>query len=163
MKLAVYCRHACSPPNAVLAVAAVIAALGLPCLPIVQAKGPRMLSCSPTTLTDNGSLILRFALPHPSELSIEAPDGTIYFMVYERNDNIPSGEAPLVGKSSFRAMAELKLDVARAMGSPLTYGRDSNERVFQIPGIYKIVLADNIQSDADQDVYRCKVTLKSHP
>jgi hypothetical protein len=59
-------------------------------------------------------------------------------------------------------MAELKLDVARTMGTPLVNGRNSNERVFKIPGTYKIVLANNIQSDADQDVYRCKVTLKSH-
>jgi hypothetical protein len=144
-------------------IAAVIAAVGLPYVATAQAKRPRMLSCSPAILPDNGSLILHFALPHPTELSIEAPDGTIYFMVYDRNDTTPAGQTPLIQKASFGKMTELKLDVARAMGSPLVYGRNSNERVFRTPGTYKIVLADNIQSDADQDVYRCKVTLKSHP
>jgi len=58
-------------------------------------------------------------------------------------------------------MVELKLDVATAMASPLVYGRNSNERIFRTPGIYEIVLADTIQSDIIEDVYRCQVNLKA--
>lgn len=125
-----------------------------------QTKRSNVLSCSPAVLTESGTLSLRFSIPHPAELSIEAPDGTVYFVVYERNETTPRGQSPLVDKASFRKMAELNLEISTAMGSPLVYGRDSNERIFRKAGKYKIVLADNIQSDADQDVYRCQVTLK---
>lgn len=103
---------------------------------------------------------LRFKQPHPAELSIEAPDGTIYFLVYEPNATMGARQAPLVEKAAFRKKRELKLDVSKAITSPLIYGRDSNERIFQKPGRYTVVLADNIQSDADQDVYRCRINLK---
>jgi hypothetical protein len=149
--------------RALLVGAVVIATVGLPFVAAAQAKRTRMLSCGPAILSGNSALTLGFALPHPAELSIQAPDGTIYFLVYERNAATPAGQTPLVDKASFRKMTELKLDVPTAAASPLVYGRNSNERIFRTAGVYKIVLADNIQSDADQDVYRCQVRLRLHP
>jgi hypothetical protein len=139
----------------------VLTALFLPHAAYSETKRPPVLSCDPAVLTDSSTLKLRFALPHPTELAIVAPDGTFYFVVYDRNPDTPAGHTPLVGKAAFRGMAELNLEVSKATATPLEYGRNTNERIFRTPGKYKVVLANNIQSDDDRDVYRCQVTLKS--
>jgi hypothetical protein len=144
---------------AVFLLSAVVLTVAAP----AQTKQAPVLTCSPTTLNQNSTLSLRFGLPHPAELAIEAPDGTFYFVAYDRNAGTPAGQSPLVDKASFRKMAELKLEVSKAEASPLVYGRNSNERIFRLPGKYKIVLADNIQSDDDSNVFRCQITLKLRP
>jgi hypothetical protein len=153
MRLNAYVRRAGS-----FAATAVFATLATQ--PCAYAQQKRPLACTPAVLTDSSTLILQFRLPHPAELAVQAPDGTPFFLVYERNETTPAGQKPLVEKAAFRSMAELKLNVSTAVGSPLVYGRDSNERIFSQPGVYKVILADVYQSDRDQNVYRCRVTLK---
>lgn len=115
----------------------------------------RVMSCKPTALTNASTLTLHFALPHPAELSVEAPNGTVYLLVYDRHD-LPGQEA-LVDKLSFRTMADLELQVSTAMGAPLIYGRNSNEKIFQVPGTYTFTVVDVTQTDAVQDFYQCRV------
>lgn len=149
--------------SAVLVAASVIAAMGLP-----LAAQPA-ISCSPTILTGAGSLILHFALPHLGNLIIEAPDGTPYFMVYERTmgDALRmKGMTPLVEQSTFLKMTELKLNVATVMGAPYASGRKVNDRVFRILGTYVIRLADDdymggTDSPRPPLLPSCKVTLRS--
>jgi hypothetical protein len=43
-----------------------------------------MLDCRPHALLAAGTLTLRFAFPHPGELAVRGPDGTWYFLVYDR-------------------------------------------------------------------------------
>jgi hypothetical protein len=144
-----------------LRIADLAVAIALLFVAAAPAKDPRMLSCSPSVLTSRSVLTLHFALPHPAELSIQAPDGTSYLLVYDRGAAAIE-QTPLVDKDSFRKMIKLKLRVSTAMGSPLVYGHDSNEFIFRKPGAYKVVLANVIQSDVIQDVYRCEVNLKSN-
>jgi hypothetical protein len=58
------------------------------------------------------------------------------------------------GRKGSREMRELKLNVSTVRALPLSYGRDSNERIFQKPDRYAVARADNIWSDADRGVYR---------
>jgi hypothetical protein len=133
-----------------------LVALGTAGLRVAAAPAQKqMLSCTPAVLTNTSTLTLHFALPHPAELSVQAPDGTIYLLVYDPNT---PGQEPVVDKLSFRKMANLELHVPTATGSPLVYGRNSNERIFQARGTYIFTLADVIETDAVEDVYRCKVT-----
>jgi hypothetical protein len=127
-----------------------------------QDRRPPVLSCSPSVLRPGGTLTLHLAVPHPTELSIEAPDGTVFFLVYEPGATPPS-QQPVVDKASFASMKELNLDVSTATAAALVYGRRSNEQIFREPGRYKVTLANDIQSDAVQEVYRCKVTLRPRP
>lgn len=124
-------------------------------VPPAESRRARTLSCSPTTLTSNGTLTLHFALPHPAELMIHAPNGRDYMLVYEPGVNAPPGQMPLIDKATFRNLEELKLDVATAAA----FGSTSNEPIFQTAGTYEVVLADVLQSDVDQPVYRCQVAL----
>lgn len=76
--------------------ATVIFAVAATAVGAAQMKRSNVLSCSPAVLTEGGTLSLRFSIPHPAELSIEAPDGAVYFVVYERNETTPRGQSPLV-------------------------------------------------------------------
>lgn len=124
-----------------------------------QSNREHKLACTPAVLTSGEKLTIRFPLPHPAELSIFAPDGTEYLVVYQPLPS--SGVTPFVDEESFRKMAKLELPVSTAMAWPFVYGRTGKEPVFQKPGTYKVLLADTIHTDAEQDVYRCKVEFKS--
>jgi hypothetical protein len=134
--------------------------LGFTALGMQSFAAAGMLSCSPTVLKSDSTLILRFKLPHPGELAIRAPDGTYYFLAYDPGAGIPPGLTPIADKESFRKMSELALPVGRAMGSPWLYGRESNELIFKEPGVYMVTLAEVLETDAKQPEFYCKVILK---
>jgi hypothetical protein len=121
---------------------------------------PRMLSCRPRRLTSEGTLTLRFAFPHPSELAIRAPDGTVFFLVYDRDHSLAAPLRPLIDKNVFRKIRELKSTVATAVGSPWVVGRENNELIFSQPGIYQVELTEVLESDATRRAYRCNVQYK---
>jgi hypothetical protein len=117
-----------------------------------------MLSCRPVLIAPGGKLTLHFATPHPAELAVEAPDGT-YFALEPRTGS--PDQRPLVDKPSFKRMTDLQLDVSGAQGSPWAFGRNTNATIFTLPGKYKFVLADILETDAPEEVYRCVVTLRN--
>jgi hypothetical protein len=88
---------------------------------------------------------------------IDSPDHTSYLLVFDPATS--SGETPLFSKEAFKTMAELKLSAA-TMAVPLVYGRSSPERILRQPGIYKVTLADVLQSDINQKVYHCTIRVK---
>jgi len=124
-----------------------------------QSRREKSLSCQPTVIVPGGKLTLHFAMPHPAELAVVAPDGTYFFPVYDPDTSAP-GLRPLVDKPSFRPMSDLQLDVSGATGSPWVSGRTSNEPIFRLPGKYRFVLTDILETDAAENVSRCMVTLK---
>lgn len=119
-----------------------------------------MLSCRPRTLTSEGTLTLRFGFPHPSELAIRAPDGTVFFLVYDRDDALAGQLRPLIGKDAFRKVRELTIPAATAVGSPWVVGRDNNEVIFSQPGEYQVELTEVLESDAGRRRYRCDIQYK---
>jgi hypothetical protein len=129
--------------------------LGLTSNAAAQSKQTQMLSCSPRILTSGSKLTLRFKLPHPVELAIVAPDGTWFFLVNE-----DPGQKFLVDTDSFRKLSRLELPVATAIARPFIYGREAEERIFQKPGVYQVILGENLETDADVPDYRCQVTLR---
>lgn len=123
------------------------------------APSAKVLTCEPTKLGRNDTLVLRFAVPHPHELAIRGPDRMFYFLVYEPAASNPRGWKPIVDKASFKTMSELRLPVATAQGTPWVVGKERNERIFSKPGTYEVILTDVLESDAGRPVFRCRVTL----
>jgi hypothetical protein len=119
-----------------------------------------VLSCHPQVLTSGDTLTLRLGSDHPAELGIRGPDGTWFFLVYERSDAMAPGLRPLMDKKSFRNARTLALPVATARGSAWVAGRDQNEPIFRVVGEYEIVLTDVLESDAGFSTFRCKVRFK---
>src|SRR5262245_42095434 len=97
-----------------------------------------MLSCLPSNLRTADTLILRFSVPHSSELAISAPDRTSFFLVYEPSATMPAGLKPLLSKDSFQSISEIKLPASSAEGTPWVSNRTSNERIFTLSGDYEI-------------------------
>ena len=107
-------------PSSLLIVAwVVIAAIGVAARASAQSKLARKLSCTPSLLTSNSTLTIRFPSPHPAELGIEAPDGTYFALVYKRDPTTPPAQRPLVETESFLKMTKLGLRVSTAIASPL--------------------------------------------
>jgi hypothetical protein len=130
-----------------------------PVVAAVDQPSSPMLSCRPRTLTSDGTLILRFRLPHPRELAIHAPDGTSFFLVYERSDSMAAALQPLLDSSNFRKLRQLILPAATTVGSPWVHGRNKNELIFSKPGEYKVALTEVLETE-DLPVYSCKILYK---
>src|SRR5919201_202877 len=122
------------------------------------ASSDKVLTCEPRKVGRNDTLVLRFAVPHPQELAIRAPDRMFYFLVYEPSASDPPGWKPIVDKTSFKAMTELRLQVATAQGTPWAVSKKGNEVIFSKPGNYEVILTDVLESDAGRPVFRCHVT-----
>lgn len=89
------------------------------------------------------------------ELAIHTPDGTWFFLVYERDDSMAAALQPLVDSSTFRKLRHLTLPVATAMGSPWVHGRDKNELIFSQPGEYRVILTEVLETE---DLRRLGIT-----
>jgi hypothetical protein len=120
-------------------------------------QSPHMLSCEPQVLTSADTLTLQFGDRHPAELGIRAPDQTWFFLVYDHGPGLSAGVQPIVDKASFRKLKTMSLPVAAAEGTPWEAGRHRNERIFQMPGEYEVVLTDVLESDAGYPRYGCRV------
>jgi hypothetical protein len=123
-------------------------------------RSSSMLSCQPRTLTSKSTLTLRFGFPHPSELAIRAPDGTMLLLVYDRDDSLPAELRPLIDKDAFRKLRKLEIPAATAVGSPWAKGRDKNELIFSQPGEYQVHLTEVLESDANFPSYQCRMQYK---
>ena len=122
-----------------------------------QAKRRPMLSCQPRNLTSQRTLVLRFGAGHPSELAVDAPDGTQFFLVYDHSDFLGPESHPVVEKDIFRRLRELRLPAATASATPWVEGRDKNERLFTKLGQYEFILTEKLESDAGFRRFRCIV------
>lgn len=123
--------------------------------------GPPTLRCAPQVARDGDTVVLSMAVPHPTELAVRHPDGTVFFLVYERTDSLPLGWKPIHPKKSFGDLHELRLKVSEATGTPWVSGRDVNERIFSKSGDYEFILTDVLETDADYPTFRCKVRYTS--
>jgi hypothetical protein len=120
------------------------------------------IRCSPTLLRPGDTLTLSMSLPHPAELAVRHPDGTPFFLVYEPGSSVPSGWRPLYSKEAFRKMGEVTLKVDRVMGTPWVGGRDSNEPIFTVAGVYVFTLTEVLETE-DLPLYQCTVRYSAAP
>ena len=141
---------------AALASALLTAALVTPADAQLGLRSDSALSCEPDTLFRGDTLRLEMATPHGGQLAVIDPDGTYFFLIYQR----PMPEKPsLMPADEFVGRELLLIPTAETTAAPWVSGRERNELVFTRPGRYTVLLADNLETDAPRyPLYRCGVT-----
>src|SRR5688572_27467341 len=81
-------------------IVAVAALATLESFPSYSAERP-FLKCAPRVLSARDTLVLSMSMPHPAELAVTHPDGTVFFLVYEPDAHSQAGSAPLYAKKVF--------------------------------------------------------------
>jgi len=118
---------------------------------------PPTLQCSPAVISAGDTVVLTMSTPHPAELAVRHPNGTLFFLVYERSAELPVGWSPLYSKESFRGVREIRLMTRDAKGTPWSVDRKVNELIFTQSGTYEFILTDVLETDAHYPTYRCQV------
>jgi hypothetical protein len=107
------------------------------------------LSCTPTELSDNDTLLLSLPASHGPYLAVQAPDSTLYFVVFPTSgDSSPKARMSLMPSDSFVARRRLSLPVWKLRAVPWVFGRDTTEVVFARPGAYRVLVAHDLETDA---------------
>ena len=105
-------------------------------------------------------LVLRMQAPHGASLYIGAPDRTLYLVVFHGQGKPDrAARKSLMSPEAFTNLTELRLSVGTLTGGAWTFGRDTNEVVFRAPGVYRIRVGDDMETDGP--VYaECTVTFE---
>jgi hypothetical protein len=99
-------------------------------------------------VSSQSSVELRFDGPHGRELGVRTPDGRFLFIAFEQEN---PKVIPPVPSARFTAMQSLKLDVPKAVGVD-SIDTGKAERIFTVPGSYRFVVADNLETEDDAGV-----------
>lgn len=118
-------------------------------VPESAAADDSVLACNPTDLRVSDTLALRLPRPHGPYLAVQAPDSTMYFLVFPAGrDSSPGARLSLMPADSFVSLASLRLPVRDLRAVPWVFGRDSAEIVFARPGLYRVLVAHDLETDA---------------
>jgi hypothetical protein len=123
---------------------------------IASGPPPRSaLACSPKSLSRRDTLSLAMKTPHGNYLTVNAPDGTAYFIVYPQLGDT-SRKYSLIPSEDFRHVSHLRLP-ADVQANPRVYGRPNLENLFTKTGNYVFHMGDNLEGDFGQNDHRCTV------
>lgn len=115
------------------------------------------LSCRPADLSVADTLALSLPLSHGPYLAVQAPDSTMYFVVFPAfGDTSPKAGMSLMPSDSFVGLRSLRLPVRELRAVPWVFGRDTAEVVFARPGSYRVLVAHDLETDAPV-IDRCVV------
>ena len=118
------------------------------------------LTCSPDTVGPNDALILRMQPPHGASLYVGGPDGTLYIVVFHGEGQPDRGaRRSLMKPEAFAQLSELRLLVRTMTGGVWIFGRDTNEVVFRTPGVYRVRVGNDMETDGP-DYAECLVTYR---
>ena len=123
------------------------------------ASGAAEMKCSPKVLVPGGLLTLRMPASHGADFGVWNPKGEFQFISY----NKASAEEPTspIDPSTFRTEPEVKLPAATAVGIPVRDGFEKPELIFQRPGLYRFVVAENLETENPPEaVLRCTVRFR---
>lgn len=118
------------------------------------------LTCSPDTVSAEDVLILRLTQPHGASLHISAPDQTPYLVVFHGEGSPDRGSRrSLMAPAAFEQLSELRLAIKTLTGGVWIFGRDTNEVVFRAPGVYRVRVGNDMETDGP-DYAECLVTYR---
>ncbi len=118
------------------------------------------LTCTPDTVGPRDALILRMQAPHGASLHIGGPDGTPFIIVFHGAGQPDRGDRrSLMQPEAFAQLTELRLHVGTLTGGVWVFGRDTNEVVFRTPGVYRVRVGNDMETDGP-DYAECLVTFR---
>jgi hypothetical protein len=116
------------------------------------------LHCEPSSVGRNDRLKLTMSMPHGREFGVMSPNGVFYWVVYHPS-LFGGSRSPVMTQDDFGKVETLTIRVSTFLGDPLIRGRDTSETIFTVPGTYQVVVADNLESDAELPTM-CKVSFQ---
>jgi hypothetical protein len=118
------------------------------------------LTCGPAHVGPDSVLVLRMRTPHGASLYIGSPDRTVYLVVFHGQGNPDrAARKSLLTPEAFAQLRELRFNVGTLSGGPWVFGRDTNEVVFRAPGLYRIRVGNDMETDGP-DYAECAVTFE---
>lgn len=106
------------------------------------------LTCTPAVIRPGDVLSMRMTLPHGPTFMAIGPDGTPYVVVFHGEGSADrTRRKSLMPPDAFSKVTELNLDPRTLMAGVSVSGRDTNEVVFQTPGIYRLKVGSNMETD----------------
>ena len=118
------------------------------------------LTCSPTTVGPDSILVLRMQRPHGASLHIGSPDKTPYIVVFHgQGQPDRTARKSLMSPQAFEQLTEVRLSVRTLTGGVWMFGRDTNEVVFRAPGVYRVRVGNDMETDGP-DYAECLVTYR---
>jgi hypothetical protein len=116
------------------------------------------LSCEPVNLGPDSTLILQMRTPHGASLYIGGPHRTLYLVVFHgQGQRDRAARKSLMAPQAFAELRELRLKVGTLSGGVWEFGRDTNEVVFREPGMYRVRVGNDMETDGP-DYAECLVT-----
>ena len=125
---------------------------GLPPIPVSA------LECRPTTLRPGDTLTIEVPQRFARELSIENPHEVFFNLVGARDD--PAAGPRLMSSDSLQSLRRLQLSISSLSARPYVYGATGVERVFTVPGTYRIRMAEVLGTDDGTPVATCEVRFR---
>ena len=120
------------------------------------------LSCLPTAITDGDTLVVRLSdRLINAEMSIESPDGTFFQVVAEHPT--PESGPQLMSSDSLRSTRTLRLAVSSLTALPFVYQARETRRVFAEPGVYRLRIAERLNTDDGTPISTCTVRYRAGP
>jgi hypothetical protein len=108
-------------------------------------SAPVQFRCGPNVVSSADTLTLTFSSPHGPELGVRTPDQQFLFIAFVQET--PQSVPPVRGEV-FAKMRSLKLSVKGATGLD-HIGSSEPRAIFSVPGTYRFILADNLETEAD--------------
>ena len=105
------------------------------------------LTCTPE-IHANDTLKMRMTLPHGPTFHIGTPDGTPFIVVFHGEGDRDRGERKtLMPPDSFAKVTALDLLPRTLRAGAWVFGRDTNELVFTQPGVYRLRVGSDMETD----------------
>lgn len=94
---------------------------------------------SPTNLSPGDQLVIKMSLPHPGNLAIVGPDGTVYYL------HDPGSKVFMQLTRDFSEIKTVKLNINELIAAYWADGEKKHGPVFRVPGKYRVFIADNLE------------------
>jgi hypothetical protein len=106
------------------------------------------LRCTPAVLRRGDVLTMNMSLPHGPTFHARSPDGTTYIVVFHGEGSPDrTRRRSLMPPDSFSRVTELRLDPSVLTAGVLVFGRDTNELLFRTPGVYRLLVGSDMETD----------------
>lgn len=116
------------------------------------------LRCSPSSFSKGDTLTLTMVTPHADGLSVDHPDGTVFYIIYPSYGE-PTLKYSMMPSEDFKRVATLRIP-ADIKANPRVYGREHGvEGVFDRPGSYLLKVAE-LGTDHGPPVWQCVVRFR---
>jgi hypothetical protein len=118
----------------------------------------RPLVCRPATLTATDTLRITVPPALAGELSIENPRGDFFQLV--NRAPTPEMGPQLMTSAALRRQKTLRIPIGSVQGTPYVYGATAAVLVFREPGVYRIRMAKQLNTDDEAPIGMCVVRFR---